>query len=570
MPRPVPFLYVLTAIALGLAGCRVPNREVENADRQVYGVLEKATEAVTGIAKTEPVERPADTLRARLLADRDDAEAINLRLTVCLDIAAENSRDYQRQKETLYATALALTRAVHDVSWRFGSGATGTVSGIGDTDANVAISDDLRASQNTLSGPRIVASFVNNFLRSLVSGGGWDASSILSLTLTQPLLRGVSPAIIREPLTQAERDVIYQVRDYERFRSTFAVRVVSDYYRLLEQTQNLGAEATNRKSLTLSRERIEAMAEAGRNTATDVGRARQNEYSAENREIDAKVRLESSVDRFLITLGLPTDAPAQVDVTELARLQALPIEDVDIDEDSAIAIAFERRLDYRNTRDEVEDAVRRVDVARDALRSQFDFSAAINVPTENDQTFRLDWSRIQWRAGFDLEFALDKLPERNAYRTALINLDVFIRAREQFEDQIKSDVREALRTLRRAVKSYDIQTKAVALAEQRVASTKDFFEAGDRGVTTLDVLDAQESLLDAVLAQMSARVSYAIARLQLILTLDGLVLEPKGLRFDPALPLPPVPTTAAIDLPAVDLPSGGNARRGPMPPVTHS
>jgi len=565
-PQPASSAIVLFALCTGLGtgGCHVPNREVESADRQVYGVLEKATETVTGVPIAEVVERPADTLRQRLL-DRAAAsgEPLPLRLSACLDFAAENSRDYQRQKETLYLTALALTRAVHDFSWRFAGGGSAEVSGVGDDTADVSLSDDLRASQNTLAGPRIVASFVNSFLRSLVSGGGWDASSILGLTLTQPLLRGVSPTIIREPLTQAERDVIYQVRDYERFRATFAVRVVSDYYRLLEQTQNLGAESSNRASLTRSRERIEAMAEAGRSTAIDVGRARQNEYSAENREIDARARLESSIDRFLLTLGLPTDTFAQVDVTELARLQAMPIEDVDIDEDTAIAIAFARRLDYRNTRDEVEDAVRRIDVARDALRSMLDFSAAVSVPTEPDQPFKFDWSRIQWRAGFDLELALDKLPERNAYRTALINLDVFIRAREQFEDQIKADVREALRTLRRAVKSYDIQTRAVVLAEQRVQSTKDFFEAGDRGVTTLDVLDAQESLLDAQLSQMSARVSYAIARLQLLLTLDGLVLEPKGLRFDPALPLPPAPATAAVDLPG-----GSRAGRGPLPPVT--
>lgn len=564
LPGRTAAAFLLSVGALATGGCRVPHREVESADRQVYGILEKATESVTGIAKVVPVERPADTLRQRLLAGQTPDQTILLRLTDCLDIAAENSRDYQRQRESLYLTALALTRAVHDISWRFGSGATAVVDGVGDDDAGVSLSDDLRASQNTLAGPRIVVSFVNNFLRSLVSGGGWDASSILGLTLTQPLLRGMSPVVLREPLTQAERDVIYQVRDYERFRATFAVRVVSDYYRLLEQTQNLGAEASNRTSLTRSRERIEAMAEAGRNTAIDVGRARQNEFSAQNREVDAKARLEGSVDNFLITLGLPTDALAEVDVSELVRLQAMAIEDVDLDEDTAIAIALARRLDYRNVRDEVEDAVRRVEVARDALRSQFDFSGAIQVPTENDQPFKLDWSRIQWRAGFDLELALDKLPERNTFRSALINLDVFIRAREQFEDDIKGDVRDALRTLRRAVTSYQIQTQAVELAEQRVQSTKDFFEAGDRGVTTLDVLDAQESLLDAQLSQMSARVSYAIARLQLMLTLEALVLEPKGLRFDPALPLPPAPTTSAVDSPA-----GSGPRRGPSPPPTH-
>jgi outer membrane protein TolC len=168
-------------------------------------------------------------------------------------------------------------------------------------------------------------------------------------------------------------------------------------------------------------------------------------------------------------------------------------------------------------------------------------------------------ARQSWRAGFDLELALDKLAERNAYRVALINLDVAIRAREQFEDEIKRDVRQALRTLRQALASYNIQTRAVELAEQRVESTRDFFAAGDRNVTTLDLLDAQQSLLSAQLAQMSARVSYAIARLQLALTLDTLELEPKGLRYDPALSLAPEPRPADVSLP------GSGPRLSPSP-----
>ncbi len=538
-PSVVALTTASVAVAtLALSGCRAPENEVAAADRQVYGILEQASAQVTGNTKVMTVDRPHETLRRRLEAADAVAKPLDLRLVESLDAAAENSRDFQRQRESLYSVALNLTRTMHDFEWRFGGGGGAAVNGVGDGSANLTLSDDLRASQNTLAGPRIVASFANQFLRSLVNGGGFDASSVLGLTLSQPLLRGMSPRVIREPLTQSERDVIYQVRDFERFRTTFAVRIVSDYYGLLELTQNLDAEVANRDSLTLSRQRIEAMVEAGRNTSIEVGRARQNELSAENRLIDARARLESAVDRFLITLGLPTDARAVVDVAELQKLAAMPIESVTLEEAEAVAIAFSRRLDYRNTRDEVEDAARRVLVAEDAFRSQFDFSGAINVPTQTNSSLDFDWSRISWRAGFDLELALDKLAERNAYRSALISLDVFIRAREQFEDEIKRDVREALRTLRRTVTSYEIQTNALRLAEQRVESTRDFFAAGDRNVTTLDVLDAQESLLGAQLAQMSARVDYAIARLQLMVTLDSLVLEPMGLRFDQTLPMP--------------------------------
>jgi outer membrane protein TolC len=551
-----PFLgkaVLLTAAATAAvvaAGCRSPEAFAAEADAEVDAILSRATARATGQAKLVPVERPAATLRKAIEAGGRIDEPLSL--VACLDVAAENSREFQRQKETLYLTALSLTRARYDFSWQFGAGATAEVEGVGDDTAQASLAEDLRASWNTPSGPRIVASFVNNLLRSLVGGGGWDTGSLLNLSFTQPLLRASNPAIVREPLTQAERDVIYQVRDYERFRTTFAVRVVSEYYRVLEQVENLKTEEANYASLKRSRQRIEAMAEAGRQTSIDVDRARQNEFAAENRNVDARTRLGTSLDRFLITLGLPTDAAVTLEQADLTRLRQAGVELVDLEEERAIAIAMDRRLDYRNVRDEVEDAVRRARVTEDALRSTLDFGGAITVPTEPDKALVFDWSQVRWSAGFDLELAVSKLPERNAFRTALINLDFAIRAREQIEDEIKRDVREALRAMQRAYQTHVIQARAVELAVRRVESTRDFFEAGDRGTTTLDVLDAQESLLQAQLAELGALVDYAIARLQLLRELDALALEPSGLRFDSTLPIPPEPLPSGDASPETD------------------
>ena len=41
-----------------------------------------------------------------------------------------------------------------------------------------------------------------------------------------PLLAGFGERIVREPLTQAERDVVYAMRNFERFRSGFSIRIV--------------------------------------------------------------------------------------------------------------------------------------------------------------------------------------------------------------------------------------------------------------------------------------------------------------------------------------------------------
>jgi outer membrane protein TolC len=547
----------VTAAVLLPGGCSASAYK-EDADAQVYDILGRASRRVTGEQKVWRLERPVDTLRSRLLGGH---ETVELGLADALDVAAENSRDFQRQKEQLYQVALALTAEQHNFAVRFGGGGTANATGTGNESGQLTLSDDLSASRNTESGGRIVASFVNTWLRTLFSGGGdFTGSSILGLTFTQPLLRGFGQRIAREPLTQAERDVIYQVRDFERFRATFAVTVASDYLNVLETYDNLDSEKQNLASVIRTREQFEEETKAGKRAAVDVDRAKQDELTAADRLASAEARYESALDRFKQTLGLPTLARLQLNQQVLDRIRALGVRPVELSEEQALGLALRRRYDHRNVVDNVEDAARRIFVAEDALRSQLDFSSALTVPTEPNNPLKFDWDKVRWAAGFDLNLALDRLFERNAYRTSLINFDVAVRAREQSEDQVQFQVREAMRSIHRTIQSFRIQTEAVVLAERRVDSTTELNLAGR--ATALDLLDSKQSLLDARLSAVSALVDYAVARMQLMRDLEGLALEPLGLRFDLALPVPtgPLPeVTTTEDNPPSDPPGASPA-----------
>ncbi len=526
--RAVPLLCL---VAHGACWSPVANKE--SADAQVYAILDATSQQVTGERRAFVVERPVDTLRQRLLGEH---QPIRLTLLESLDVAAENSREFQRQREQLYLTALSLTRSQHDFAWRFGGGGSAEVAGEADETADVALGTDLSAAATSTAGTRVVASFVNTFLRSVISGGGFDGSSILNLTLTQPLLRGSGRRIVREPLTQAERDVVYAMRDFERFRATFAVSVVGEYWNVVRQVADLANVEANYASLVDSRVRIEELFGAGRATIIDLGRSKQSEYAADAQRVAAKNRVQAAFDRFKLTLGLPITAQVDLDPAELDKLKTQGVAEVQLPEAIAVDLALQRRLDYRTVVDEVEDAGRRILVAEDALNMTLDFSAALNVPAEEGRGLELDWSRVNWAAGFELDLALDKLVERNAYRSALIAFDLATRNREQSADQIGSDVRTSLRDIRSAADSYKIQQVAVDLATQRVEATTDLYNAGR--VEARELLDAKDALLQAQLDLTAAIVDYAIARLQLMNDLEAIVLAPAGLRFDQSLPLP--------------------------------
>jgi len=526
--------YVL--LALPLYACSAAEYRAE-ADEEVYEIIETAAQHVTGEAKVVSIDRPESTLRSRL--EEDPSLEVELDLPGSLDVAAENSRDFQSRKERLYLVSLSLTAVRDDYLFNFTGSNDDTVSGVGDDSGSLSIRNDLFASRNTEAGGRVVASFVNTFLKDIVQGGSFNGASVLGLTFTQPLMRGFGKRIAREPLTQAERNVIYEMRSYERYRATFSVQIVSEYLRLLQSIQDLENVEANLESTRKDRERVESLVEASELTPVDLDRARQSEFIAEDRLNNAKADLEASFDSFKLTLGLPTEASITLDPTELERLQAVTVTPIELAETTAVGLALLRRYDYRTVVDDVEDAARGVIVAEDALRSALDFSSAVSVPTDPGNPLKFDWSQVGWSAGFNLDFALDRLPERNAYRSSLISLDVAMRNREQLEDGIKSDVRDAIRTINRSYTSYQIQDEATRQAVVRRDRAELFLEAG-RG-NYLDLVDAQDDLLTNQIALTGATVNYALARLRLVRDLEGLILEPQGLRYDPALPLPEGP-----------------------------
>lgn len=526
------------------------------ADEQVYEILETASAHVTGEAKGFSIDRPESTLRNRMEEDRE--LAVELDLPGSLDVAAENSRDFQSRKERLYLVALSLTSEQHDFALRFTGGSDDSVGGVADDSADLSIRNDLFASRNTAAGGRIVASFVNTFLKDIVQGGSFNGASVLGLTFTQPLLRGFGERIAREPLTQAERNVVYEMRSFERFRATFSVQVVSEYLRLLQNIQDLENVKANLESTRQDRERVEAMVEASQLPPIDLDRARQSEFSAEDRLNNANADLESAYDSFKQTLGLPTDANITLDATGIEKLRALAIEPIDLEEDKATELALQRRYDYRTAVDDVEDATRGILVAEDALRTMLDFSSAVSVPTDPGNPLKFDWSQVEWSGGFNLDLALDRLSERNAYRSALISLDATMRAREQTEDSVKADIRDALRDIQRSYTSYKIQDEATRQAVVRRERAELFLEAGRGDYLTL--VDAQDDLLTNQISLTGAMVNYAVARLQLLRDLEGLILEPEGLRYDPGLPLPQGPLPGS--------PPNGEAGAGSVPSST--
>ncbi len=173
-----------------------------------------------------------------------------------------------------------------------------------------------------MSGGQLGVNLANDILRYYTGDPRRSILSAISVNLAQPLLRGFgrnNPAV--EALTQAERNVVYAVRDYKFFQDEFAMEIVNDYFTLLAQKDIIRNRYKDYQSWVQSTKRLEARAN-DREKLADVDQARQQELTAKNSYINALANYRNSLDQFKIRLGLPVGESVHLDDARAGQIGA--------------------------------------------------------------------------------------------------------------------------------------------------------------------------------------------------------------------------------------------------------
>ncbi|MEQ8850352.1 MAG: TolC family protein [Phycisphaerales bacterium] len=609
------------AVVLALAGgCRNPETFRAEADNAAYRIVDNARESALGSAEPFTISPTERALRERLLLGQnlpisdpasvssrnaqlieqwpdesyfdspeerpdDPAEpapgvasvtdVVLLSLIDALQVAARNSRSYQDQKERVYLAALRLDLEAD----AFRNSWTGVLDTLVSTDlapdpsiTGIANTDALTLSRRFEGGAQFMGMIAVDLVKLLSGGSNSSLGLTADASLSIPLLRGSGRFVVTEPLRQAERDVVYEIYGFERFKRELAVRVASDYLSVLRTADSVDNAAENYRRVGASTRRARRLADAGRLPEIQVDQARQDELRARNNWISAQQQYEDALDRFKSLLGLPTDATIALDRGELNALvndprytfdlseaaydtqgdipaadeevELVPPSDADagpleIPEDRAIAIALNNRLDLRTAIGRIVDAQRGVAIGADNLRADVtllgtaSFGSSRSVSSATSDDAQLDPSDGFYSALLGIDPAFERTSERNSYRGALIGFESAVRNMQQAEDDVKFQVRTALRNLLEARETLKIQAESVRVAQRRVDSTDLFLQAGRAEIR--DVLEAQDSLLGAQNALTAALVNYRVSELELQRDLGVLTVDDTGLwqEFDP-------------------------------------
>jgi outer membrane protein TolC len=571
------FIIMLLSTLLIGTGCTASHYR-KSADKAADSIIKEKQKQLFGKAAGIKVERPSDTLRRRLMIEQDlqyasnaslgtdklekdshwpeknypnetaastsdgitieEGKSLKLSLVQALQIAAMNSSDYQSQKESVFQKALDLNLKRHDFGFTIGNDEqyriTQKTNAVTEaTERSDSGSASLSVSKKLKNGSKIVTS-VGVDIVNLLTDGVTSKSFKGDASISIPLLRGAGKYVASESLTQAERDLVYALYEFERYKGTFAVQIVQSYMNVISQMDQIDNAAESYKNSITSYNRTKRLSEAGRATVVELNQTLQQELNSRNRWISAKGQYKTQLDNFKIMLGLPTDANVELDRSDLdslnkraAEIVAKAVPDtstsenlvepgkenagpLEMDESLAIELALQHRLDLKVKEGKVYDAQRAVAIKADALGAELTFLGSASFSGDEKETFKKNSGIYTGLLTIDLPF--DRTSERNAYRSSFISLEKAVRDYQTLEDNIKLSIRQTLRQMSEAREGLRIQTQAVSSAETGLKSANMFFEAGRS--TLRDLLEAQSSLLTARNSLTSAVINYRMAELQ--------------------------------------------------------
>ena len=281
------------------------------------------------------------------LLPRNEEGEIQLTQPLAIDLGLLHSREYQFEFENVYLAALNLSgnRFEFDTQWfgGFGGGFTASGSDLGGSRL-LDLSDRFGFSRSLAGGGQFATEVLNGVSWDFGSGGVQAGSAAVISSFTQPLLRGAFRHVRLESLTQAERDLLYQVRDFARFRRQFYVDITERYLGLLTQAQAIHNTRTNVENLKQNLTEHQFYSALKVVSQKQVDQVFQQYQNGRRSLLASEQQLVTSEDQLKLALGLPSWITLEVDESLLEPFELVDPELVQLQDDAQLL--FESLVQY--------------------------------------------------------------------------------------------------------------------------------------------------------------------------------------------------------------------------------
>ncbi len=289
----------------------------------------------------------------------DDEGNVVLDRESAVFLARLHSRRYQNELEELYLSALDVSFQQFRFDAQFFGGHSTFFTADGPDRPSgrasiLAVHTDmgriLEMRKRFATGTELVVGVANSLVWQFAGPDEYAAHSLLDFSLVQPLLRGAGRAVVLESLTDAERALLANIRQMERFRCSFYVNTVSGrtpdpgpsrsgiglgslspgastgaggLLALMEQQVRIRNQRANVAGLRESLDQLDSAYEAGRIDRLQVDQARQALYNAQSRLLSLEKTYRDRLDAYKVQLGLPPGLPVKVEDPMLGRFDLI-------------------------------------------------------------------------------------------------------------------------------------------------------------------------------------------------------------------------------------------------------
>lgn len=173
-----------------------------------------------------------DAAASYLNALKGNDAGFRIKLDQAVELGVVNSREFQDRREDLYLAALPVTLQRYNFAAQAFLAETIVRQNLGGEFPggprnNWQFGTDASLAKLFPTGAALLVRVANQFVVDLSSDRPNVAVSNFSLSVVQPFLRGGGYAVTLEPLTNSERNLVYAIRSYARFRKLYYVAVAS-------------------------------------------------------------------------------------------------------------------------------------------------------------------------------------------------------------------------------------------------------------------------------------------------------------------------------------------------------
>ncbi|WP_196358090.1 TolC family protein [Nodosilinea nodulosa] len=462
------------------------------------------------LAESLPLAAPPTAAEPAVPEDLGDSKVVNLTLPDLLNLTLAGNRDLRNQTLGRIVQRQQLAAAEQTFSPRFtptlrvdATRSQFTSIGIDENLGSVLLGGDRTDLNQQLSlDTTLTTPLGTRFELGLTP---FESGQSLQFRVSQPLLRGFGRAVNEAPVSQAR---LGETRNQLALRSTAIdtlTTAILSYNDLInaEAQVDIQTQALGRRRQQL--EILQALVQAGRRAPVDLYDPERSLADAQRNLVDARNQLDQANSALLNLIGTDQDLRFVASVNAIAQLfEAAAARVATYDADTLVAAALTQRTDYRQAQLQRQQQELDLLVARDNLRWQLNAVADGTLGDSDRSAVGLVATRT---------FG-DPQPE-----TSRVASDIALQQQDntlaQLQDQIRNDVTAGLNEAKASLLQVDAAERATLNARRQLEAAQEQFRLGRGGVTLFQLINQEESLVNAQTNELAARITFLnnVARL---------------------------------------------------------